>query len=403
MIRTALTLLLLLATTAGAYLAGTLNARTTIAVPEANWGGDSAAARAWRSLLVSLDAAGAGVFAATDSERERVEGLNYLAQLLSAALEMKVAKADPAAPQFTDWMSDYRKFLGDSPDAIYSTAEISAQYQYEVTGRVGDASYLGFMLYGTGINGWNRAAEGISLEAMQLEDDGSFRLLLAAQRPAGYAGNWLALEEDVHLLMVRQYFHDRTASEQASLGIRALGTPATAAVSDGTLGQRLDNATRFFNETVAGNLALVEMIAKTPNTFDVPREYDPAFGGVFYPTEDNLYYGGWYDLAAGEALLIEGVAPPVAYWSVSLQNRWLQSHDYHRHKVALNNRELKVDADGRYRVIIAASDPGVDNWLSTGGSRRGLVAVRYQLASDASAPVARRVPLADLAQPGETP
>ena len=128
MIKNILIAVVALVLVAGAYIAGSLSAGRTIEAPPAQWTEGSQAAEAWRGFLVSLEAAGARVFETTEDPGERLLGLQYLAQLASASLEMKVAKGNPADPAFTDWMSDYRKFLGDSPDAVYSTAEISSAF-----------------------------------------------------------------------------------------------------------------------------------------------------------------------------------------------------------------------------------------------------------------------------------
>ena len=65
------------------------------------------------------------------SEAELAKAYDYLSELLAASVEMHIAKGDPLRPAFTNWMSDYRQFLGDSPDAIYSTAPINAGIEYD--------------------------------------------------------------------------------------------------------------------------------------------------------------------------------------------------------------------------------------------------------------------------------
>ena len=392
-----LLLLLLVVLACGAsYVIGTLSGSRTIELPPAEWAAGSPAAEAWRQFLASLEAAGARIYRETADPGARAKGISHLAQLASASLEMKLAKGDPASPAFTDWMSDYRKFLGDSPDAVYATAEISADHQYWISGNVGEAGYLGFMLYGRSINGWNRAADNISLEEMTLSEAGDFSLLLSRLRPSGYKGDWLKLDDDIHMVMVRQYFHDRPASREASFSIATVSPTAYRPVVEADVEHGLAQATLFFNETFSGNLALMEMIAKNANSFDTPREYNQEFGGVFYPTHDNTYFGTWYVLEDDQALVVEGVAPDVDYWSASIQNRWMQSLDYRHHQVSLNNHDIDVDEEGRYRLVLSARDPGVGAWLDTAGHPEGLLAIRYQLATDAEPPSMRVVAIADL-------
>ena len=73
------------------------------------------------------------------------------------------------------------------------------------------------------------------------------------------------------------------------------------------------------------------------------------------------------------------------YWSVSLQNRWMQSLDYQNYQVGLNNHQIETE-DGRYRIIVSAQQPETGNWIDTAGTREGLLAIRYQLSQDSPPP-----------------
>lgn len=385
---------------AGAYVFGTFNAKTVISVPPAKWTEGNEAAESWREFVASLESAGARVFAASKTDQDRREGLAYLSQLTAAALEMKAAKGSSAQPQLTDWMVDYRKFLGDSPDAIYHTAQLSADFEYEISGNRGDAEYLGFMLYGRGLNGWNRAAANISDEAIKFDSDGNFRLILGKNKPAENTAangeaNWLALEDDIHMLMVRQYYHGREGKKKAELKVRNLAPPEFTPQNDQDVSRALARATTFFNETVDGAIALSEMLSTGANNIDPPKGYNADFGGIFYPTDDNDYYGSWFHLKEDEALVIEGAAPEALYWAVSLQNRWMQSLDYVNYPVALNDEQITVE-NGRYRVVVAHKKPPSGDWLSTAGRQEGLLSIRYQRASRSEEPTLTLVKFSEL-------
>lgn len=377
--------LIVLVLVVSAYLVGSLQSRKIISIPPAQWTGDSDAAQAWREFSTSLEAAGQSVFAATPDEAERLVGLQYLAQLASASLEMKLAKGSQVLPKFTDWMADYRKYLGDSPDAIYHTAEISPQYHYEITGNRGEAGYLGFMLYGSQLNGWNRAAANVSSQGMTFDEDGNFSILLTRTPPQDPDQNWLPLEDDVHMVMVRQYYHGRDGKALASFTIRNLDSPEHSPDDEQEIAAAVRDATTFFNDTLNGAIALGGMLSAAPNSMDPPKSYSSEFGGVFYPTFDNEYFGSWFYLEDDEALVIEGEVPDADYWSVSLQNRWMQSLDYQHHQVGLNNHQIKTE-NGHYRIVVSATKPPSGNWIDTAGTREGLLAIRYQLTQDSPKP-----------------
>jgi hypothetical protein len=71
----------------------------------------------------------------------------------------------------------------------------------------------------------------------------------------------------------------------------------------------------------------------------------------------------------------------------------------------LNDQQIRIDDDGRFRVAIAHDDPGIQNWLDTSGHRNGLVAYRWVRSDDAPAPAAKVVKLADVSThvPASTP
>ncbi len=402
-LKRSLLIALLLIGIAGAYLMGWMRSHTTISAPPAAWSENDDIAKAWHELSVSMEAAGAELMATARDEHDKKEGFQALSSLLSASLEMKLTKGDPLRPAFSDWMSDHRKFLGDSPDAVYLTAEISGDHDYEIIGNKADVHYLGIMLYGRLPNGWNRPAGNISSHDISFDEQGKFRLILSRNKPSDSEVNWLKLSRDVHMVMVRQYFHDRPNSQEASFQIRNLSALDARGDSFLKTADGLRAATKFFNEAFRGTLALDRMQSKTLNSIDLPDSVDPDFVGIFYPTDDNAYFGTNFLIQEDEALVLEGVAPNVEYWSVALMNRWMRTFDYETYQVDLNNSRIKVD-DGRFKIIVAHQKPsaeirnetGVENWLETGGLKHGLVTFRYQLYEGDEIPTARLVKLKDL-------
>ena len=377
------------------YLLGSFNSRKVVSLPDAQWTDSSDAAQAWREFTASLEAGGARVFSVAQTERERLEGLQYLSQLAAASLEMKVTKGDATRPAFTDWMSDYRKFLGDSPDAIYHSAQLSGDHRYEVSGNRRDAEYLSFSLYGRQINGWNRAAASLSTKDMRLDAQGNFRIIISEKKPEQADVDWLPLEDDIHMVMVRQYYHGREGKSVAEFTIRNLAAPEYAQTNEDQLALAFRKAAGFFGDTVDGAIALSAMLSDAPNDIDPPPSYSADFGGVFYPTSDNEYYGNWFSLGVDEALVIEGAVPDAPYWGVSLQNRWMQSLDYLHHQSALNDHQIET-SNGRYRIVVSPRRPPSGNWLDTAGMREGLLSIRYQQSEQSEMPSVKLVKFSEL-------
>jgi hypothetical protein len=396
------------------YQVGRFSGSTVISAPDDAWARDDAASEAFQKLLTSVDFAGSEAYAATQTDDATLphgETYQYLLELLAASIEMQLSKGDPIEPKFTDWMGDYRKFLGDSPDARYLTAPIESKYDYELAFDMGDADYLGVVIYDTNpLTGWNRATDSLYVLAENVGN--TERIRLASGNSSDHTtsqadGLELQLSETAHTVMVRAYRFDGSVEENSHITI-AVSSP-TGSKSDITnqtrqhtsagdalsVETRLANTSRFFNETWQGSRALARATAATANSFERPAEVSPDFVGIFYPTPDNSYHGGAFDLAPDEHLVIEGKAPEAKFWSVTLQNHWMQSLAPSIGKASLLGDEI-VLRDGRYRIWIGALPPPKgETWLSTGGLKQGLVAIRYLLATAEEAPSARVVQAAD--------
>ena len=445
------------------YTLGNFNARDTISRPDMSWALGSAAAIKISDLSISLEH-GANAIRERNpeaSEADLGKAYDYLSGLLAASVEMHIAKGDPLRPAFTNWMSDYRKFLGDSPDAIYSTAPIDADSKYEVGITTGSADYLGFVVYERNpITGWNRVADSTSivpgaensvfriqltsesseetsggkkLDTPLEESTGSSkgaegiteRIKCAERAPSidshdgisdaqmqgtepGSQQLTLTLSDSSHLIMVREYFFDSEPRQPSRLTIKRLEsavTPITGVITQtGTSGQsatpfetRAANAVNFFNQTWQGSLALADALRETTNSFDRPATVSPDFVGIFYPTPDNDYHGGSFSLAPGETLVVEGEVPSAAFWSITLQDHWMQSIESNGQPASLKGSEI-TNRNGRYRVWISDTPPPEgEDWLNTGGESEGLVAIRYLLSDNATAPTAKLLKLINAA------
>ena len=442
------------------YTLGNFNARDTISRPDMSWALGSAAAIKISDLSISLEHAANAIRERNPeaSEADLGKAYDYLSGLLAASVEMQIAKGDPLQPAFTNWMSDYRKFLGDSPDAIYSTAPIDADNEYEIAVTTGSTDYLGFVVYERNpLTGWNRVADSTSIvpnaensvfrirltsesseetyESKKLDTpleesagstkgaEGAVGIKGAESAPSidfrdgiseaqiqgtepGSQQLTLTLSDSSHLIMVREYFFDSEPRQPSRLTIKRLGSVASAITGvitqTGTSGQsatpfetRAANAVNFFNQTWQGSLALADALKETTNSFDRPATVSPDFVGIFYPTPDNDYHGGSFSLAPGEALVVEGEVPTAAFWSITLQDHWMQSIESNGQPASLKGSEI-TNRDGRYRVWISDTPPPEgEDWLHTGGESEGLVAIRYLLSDNATAPTAKLLKLSN--------
>jgi len=399
-------LLALLAVTviiaSASFTLGKFSARDTITRPEMSWALGSTSSIKISDLSISLEHAAQSIRASKSGASEAALDVayEYLSELLSASVEMYIAKGDPRRPEFTDWMSGYRKFLGDSPDAIYSTAPVDASMEYEIGITTGSADYIGLVVYERNpLTGWNRVADKLSVfpekdsSPLQIRlSSGSFTppresridssLDAQPERPSLY------LSHSSHMVMIREYFFDSQIRTPSTLSIRALNT-AGHDHNKLAFQTRAEGAVNFFNQTWQGSLALADAMRATTNSFDRPAAVSPDFVGIFYPTPDNAYHGGAFALENDEALIVEGTIPDAAFWSITLQNQWMQSIETSEGAASLTGRQI-TNRKGQFRVWIShLAPPQGEDWLNTGGETEGLVAIRYLLAETAVAPSAR--------------
>ena len=110
------------------------------------------------------------------------------------------------------------------------------------------------------------------------------------------------------------------------------------------------------------------------------------------------YHGGRFVLGEGQALVVTVHKPDreFLYWGLTTASPWMESYDYRYTTTNLNNRRAQANEAGDWVLVISPTDPGVPNWLDTGGRREGYMLVRWVLADDPPHPTAELVDLADL-------
>ena len=94
---------------------------------------------------------------------------------------------------------------------------------------------------------------------------------------------------------------------------------------------------------------------------------------------DMVYHGGRWKLEPDQGLKVR-ITPAVdgsLYWGLTLVNPWAESYEYRVRHVCTNQYLAEPDADGAWTVVIAPRDPGLPNWLDTGGRLEGFALIRW--------------------------
>jgi hypothetical protein len=306
----------------------------------------------------------------------------------------------PERPAWKRFVTPEKKLLGDNPDAIYYETQVSAAHRYRIRGNVAGATYTSFTVEVGGADGSNPSALGATLNDSELEiaPDGSYEIIASAEKPG--RGNWLALAPNASTLTTRHYYERELsiAADQLHhiplaidrLDLAAPPPPPTdAAVAAG-----IRRVAQFLRTSIyparRDPAQLPPWVSVLPNQFPRPKK-DDSNTRVGFAAKDNVYSMAPFVLAPDQALVIRGRFPKCRFANVVLWNRYTHSFDYRYRRISLNRKQTKLEADGSFKIVLAASDPGVPNWLDTEGRASGSVFWRFQLPEEEIAPLEARV------------
>jgi hypothetical protein len=346
---------------------------------------------AWSEFCRSLEAAGQhlAAFPIPDSPELRAEAYRYLLGLVSSGIGTALQIADPDQPRIWRNPDSFAKWGAENADNQYLWARLRSDASYLVTGQRGSAyDFLievkeGFMQLGD-----DRVFASVTAHEMEFASDGRFELLISRERPKGHRGNWLEMHPDTRYLQVRQYFADWERESPASFQIRLLGnegnpperlTPARMADLLDDAGEWVEVSAKFWTQWIEQQRA-----AHDPNSLKPAARF---VGGA-----DDIFYGNdMYRLGPDEALVIEFSPPDARYWSIQLLDIWFRTMDYATRQTSLNHHQAVLDADGRFRCVVAHRDLGVPNWLDTAGYPEGMIQYRWVWTKTNPHPSLRRV------------
>jgi len=322
--------------------------------------------RAWAEYVRrTQNAARLVMAAAPDDPLDRAEGLRYVGRIAQYGLQRFIEESDPAHPVVTKSLP---KLGGDNPDYVYSVAALSGAFEYRLRGRLGDSAYLGLGTYhgDVGTKEGLQVSGYLAAKDMAIGADGRFEVALACDRRPG---NWLPMKPETSQLMVRELLLDRRRQRSADLAIERIGGGAGARPLDpARYASQLARAGDYVEGAIAQFIEWTRDFASRPNTVAILSEH-LASGARGDP--NTHYFGGYFDLAPGEAMIVELVPPACEYWNLQLCNHWLESLDYANHTVSVNHGSAVAGSDGSVRIVVADRDPGVPNWLDAAGHRRG--------------------------------
>lgn len=357
-------------------------------------------------------------------EFRSVGGLNLqnLQQLANAVNEytqqaaMEYQLLDPMNPTVLQmvmpphtWMGETvpgTRILYDNPDTIYRMMAVNSTSSYVITGKFASGEVPAETTFSvlTGLGGTTAAV--LNTKDMQINADGSFTITVSSKPAAAGDTNHLQIPTNATLILARNTLSDWSAQEPMSLSIERVGGP-----KDSLFAQIGGFDIPTLGSAIAGNQFLTNLVSAIPPLPSVPPllagietavvmalglvmepQYmavatgngaksanvftDPTSNATFLATQ--LQSAGYFQLKNNQALVLTINPGNAGYFVVPVTNDWTITTNYWDQQTTLNISQAVANADGTYTIVVSPTDPGVANWVSTGGLNQGTISIRFQ-------------------------
>jgi hypothetical protein len=332
--------------------------------------------------------------------RDDPQTLAEAQRLLLAATMRAAADAivgDRAQPMFVPELNIALNLFQPNSDTIYKSALIGPGGSYRLRGERGSIKFMRLAQLGPDTLRTGKHAPTLidcDFDSLKLGPQGTFDVVLSAERPAAHTGDWWRLHPQCEKLMIRFIGYDWGIEREPRIGIDRLD------VAPHRPRPSAEELQRRFAElpTIIGNAAtmLVRQVEALRND-----GYLNTLKTVDFTQMTGLarqsYYEGAYELADDEALYLEVAIPEkCGYWSVILTNEIYETTDWYNNQSSLNGAQAVLDDRRVFRAVIAAKDPGVPNWLDTAGYPKGALQGRWLECDERPLPSMRKVSLAQI-------
>ncbi|MET0370122.1 MAG: hypothetical protein ABW039_01960 [Sphingobium sp.] len=330
-----------------------------------------------------------------DDQVRQEAGRLALSALAAGVLD--ALASDPNHPVFLPQINNYLTIGQPNADTNYRSAKIAPGGTYRLRGRRGSMALARIAEAGPrppqvpGVADLGAERPVHDLNALKIDGEGRYDVILSPARPAGHAGDWWRLDPTTDRLLVRMVGSDWSREVEPTLSIERLDRPASRPrLSAQALEARLRSV-----PTAATFIA--PLLVDRPQKLRVDG-YENRLKGVDLSRLGGMTgkfdYEGAYALRDDEALIVEAPLPTTCgYRSIMLVNDLYETIDWYNNRTSLNGSQASADADGILRIVVSARDPGVRNWLDTAGYATGVIQGRWTDCSSQPVPTVRKVSL----------
>ena len=328
-------------------------------------------------------------------------------QLLNSNSPKVIQQVSPHHDWYMQSFSGTRIWY-DNPDTIYRFIGVNSASSYVITGKFDGSTPADTNISVlTGLNG--TTAANINGRDLVVNPDGTFTITADSSPAEPGEVNHLQLVPGTTLITTRNTLSDWNTQEPMSLSVLKVSGPPSSLFS-----QIGGFAIPGIGPLVAGSpvlTALVSVIPPLPGhvvqsveaalimlllgingenqymsvaTTDAETGQkkppnvlsDPDHNASFLATQ--LQSAGYFQIEDDEALVITIDPGKARYFSVPVTNDWTITNNYWDEQTSLNVSQSVVNPNGTYTYVVSPTDPGVANWVSTGGLNQGTISIRFQ-------------------------
>lgn len=255
----------------------------------------------------------------------------------------------------------------DNPDSVYRVIPISGDERYEISGRVGEHRMTEnyFTLWDARMG----TVDVLNGRTMAVDSDGTFTISVDAE-PADGRPNHVQTSAEAHEFYIRDVLLDWGRDDPNHLRVQRLGGPPATPAR--TLDEQAEATAAMMAHFADFTGKLSHGVYKMPaNQFNLAWSADKV-GAM----RNQVYVMGRFDLAPGEAFVVDLNDGGAEYFTVPLSNIWGTTLDICDRTGSLNKAQSVPNEDGTYTYVIAPDDPGVANWIDSDGLREGILTLR---------------------------
>ncbi len=312
--------------------------------------------------------------------RDQADGFDNMIDEYMFHHAMRAANGDANDPHAVRFMAPPHRWYGrdvpgsrwagDSPDFVYRTIPIAHGGRYEIRGRPSCAEPL-MVNYSLMSDSTASPVTQAILDSLDMtfETDGSFVITLDGD-PADGRPNHIQTKPGAEFIMVRDAFGDWLEQGANHLEVVRLdpdGDPKSdEAMAAHAAKIAMDGVYYTFYITHSG-------YGQAPNELRQPMSAG-AFGGM--PTQWGTKGNVWLD--EDQALVVRANSAGAGFRNLVLTDAYHLSIEYWQRTSSLSMAQMAADDDGDFTFVIAHRDPGIHNWLDTGGLRRMQFGQRWQ-------------------------